>query len=324
MGDVMFSESGSESTEELSGSEEGQCWISWYCGLKGNEFLCEVDEDFVQDDFNLSGLAAQVPYYESALDRILDGQSNNLELLNDEQNEVVQKAAEMLYGMIHARYIITARGLNAMAEKFRRVEFGRCQRVLCNGQPYLPVGMSDIPGQSTVKLFCPKCEEIYYTISRPSSAQLDGAYFGTTFPHLLLMSYSALRPPRSTEKYVPKIFGFKIHHTAYLTDAERQQIELKEKQEQLQRQQLQQQQQQGPPPSPPPHLQPLSNTPASFEGQPTILQQPAQSTRSTGNGNLREENESAGQDGMVNTVNQQPTLQANVMHGCQRLTKDGV
>jgi casein kinase II subunit beta len=132
---------------------------------------------------------------------------------------MVESAAEALYGLIHARYIITARGLNAMADKFRKTEFGRCPRVYCNGQGCLPVGLSDVPGHSTVKLYCPKCEDIYYPRNK-YHGNMDGAYFGTTFAHLFMMTFPGLRPVKPTDKYVPKAFGFRIHPSAWGSTAD--------------------------------------------------------------------------------------------------------
>lgn len=84
-----------------------------------------------------------------------------------------------------------------------------CPRVMCNGQLLLPVGLSDLPRAATVKLYCCHCEDIYNPKSSAHNA-IDGAYFGTTFPHLFLQAYPGLRPPKNNQTYVPKIFGFRL------------------------------------------------------------------------------------------------------------------
>ena len=120
----------------------------------------------------------------------------------------------MLYGLIHARYIVTSRGMLQMLSKYKNVDFGRCPRVLCQGQHCLPVGQSDIQRMSTVRIYCPRCGELYYPRAK-YQRNIDGAYFGTTFPHLFYMTYSDLRPSCPMSTYVPKIFGFKVHPRAY-------------------------------------------------------------------------------------------------------------
>ena len=43
---------------------------------------------------------------------------------------------------------------------------------------------------------------------------MDGAFFGTTFPHLLLMTFPAMRPQRPADRYTPRVFGFRLHQSA--------------------------------------------------------------------------------------------------------------
>lgn len=200
-------------SSEISASDEDGSWISWFCSLRGNEFFCEVDEDYIQDDFNLTGLNSLVPYYDYALDMVLDVEMPMEDQLTEEQQEIVESAAEMLYGLIHARYIVTNRGMHAMYEKYRSAHFGRCPHVFCQGQPVLPVGLSDLPRNYTVNVFCPRCHGLFFPKST-RQANVDGAYFGTTFPHLYLMTHPDMIPPKPANNYVPRVFGFKVHQSS--------------------------------------------------------------------------------------------------------------
>jgi casein kinase II subunit beta len=245
-----------DESSDLSASDEDATWISWFTSLRGNEFFCEVDDEFIQDDFNLTGLNSMVPYYDYALDMILDVEMPIDETLNEAQQEVVESAAEMLYGLIHARFILTSRGFAAMAEKyvlvqcaflfsfffffyeylaptssfahihqlslylslcirFATAQFGRCPRVHCQGQPVLPVGRSDLPRNYTVNIYCPMCQDIYHPKSSRAAA-VDGAYFGTTFPNIFLLSRPNLIPAQPTQTYIPRIYGFRINKVPLL------------------------------------------------------------------------------------------------------------
>ncbi|CAD6892062.1 unnamed protein product [Tilletia laevis] len=167
-------------------------WIKWYCSLPGHEFFAEVDEDFIEDDFNLTGLVQVVPFYKEALEMILD-----VETVDESHKipdvSIIESSAELLYGLIHQRYITTRRGLQQMLEKFEASHFGACPRVFCPTQAVLPCGRSDLPGLEPVKLYCPNCMDCYQPPSSRFSG-VDGAYFGTTFPHLFLQNYRDLEP----------------------------------------------------------------------------------------------------------------------------------
>jgi casein kinase II subunit beta len=123
--------------------------------------------------------------------------------------------------------------------------------VYCYQQPLLPVGLSDIPYQKAVKLYCPRCEDIYSPKSNRHGS-IDGAYFGTTFPHMLFLVYPQMVPGKGqpvgsstadvnrlgamavregpsgignistataalkADRHDPKIFGFRVHEHAKL------------------------------------------------------------------------------------------------------------
>lgn len=252
---------GDEIMEEAEEQEDGYTsstptstltWISWFCSLPGHEYFCEVTEDFIEDDFNLTGLNTMVPFWKEAMEMVLDVEPDE-DASKIPDVSIVESSAEMLYGLVHQRFILTRVGLQAMAEKYESGVFGSCPRVYCVSCNVVPCGRSDVPGLDTVKLFCPNCNDIYVP---PSSRfqGVDGAFFGTTFSHLFFQTYRELSPapfwkapsaggsplsPRSTSGssssrgspfvnpnphggqkraagyvYVPRIYGFKVSERA--------------------------------------------------------------------------------------------------------------
>ncbi|KAH7827799.1 putative casein kinase ii subunit beta [Monocercomonoides exilis] len=212
-GDDEFSsyeESEDEEEEEEEETTEDDDWIPWFCSQRGNEFFCEVDRDYIEDEFNLAGLTNAVEHYQRALDLILDEKDDDFDDLTDEQKGAIEESAEILYNLIHARFITTPRGLKLMYDKYKKSEFGVCPRYHCQFQSALPMGESDVPGKGVLKLFCPRCEQIY-TPPLSVHKDIDGAFIGSSFPHLFLLEYPLDLPPVPKTSFKPNIFGFRLY-----------------------------------------------------------------------------------------------------------------
>lgn len=134
---------------------------------------------------------------QAAIDVITDNIAADSAEWSDKERDKMEHGASHLYGLIHARYILTTKGLQQMAEKYKNGDFGKCPRVFCNGQNLLPVGESDIPMQAAVRLYCPNCEDLYLPKSS-KHGMIDGAYFGTSFPGMFFQVYPHLIPQRTT------------------------------------------------------------------------------------------------------------------------------
>eukprot|EP00592_Proboscia_alata_P001959 CAMPEP_0194371142 /NCGR_PEP_ID=MMETSP0174-20130528/19523_1 /TAXON_ID=216777 /ORGANISM="Proboscia alata, Strain PI-D3" /LENGTH=697 /DNA_ID=CAMNT_0039149027 /DNA_START=592 /DNA_END=2685 /DNA_ORIENTATION=- len=136
--------------------------------------------------------------------------------------EQIQKASEMLYALIHQRYVTSLRGLEvvrrAMLQHSKQKNnknqrqgiaclFGKCPRVKCRGMPLLPYGFSDEYEQyqeqdediksgqnenflksaasSQMMKYCCSCGEALYAWD----SRVDGSAWGTSFCHLFLMTH---------------------------------------------------------------------------------------------------------------------------------------
>ena len=146
---------------------------------------------------------------------ILNPESPNEEDLDDQRFlEIFQEATD-LYGLLHARFIQTPKGQALMREKILNGVFGVCPRMLCGGQNVMPIGMGESLKHSRVKVYCSRCNEVY--IPKKKCDDIDGAYFGPSFPFILLKTFPDLVPKDKTKHFEPTIYGFKLHKKSAAT-----------------------------------------------------------------------------------------------------------
>jgi hypothetical protein len=161
-------------------------WVRKFLSSRPKDTLLPIPREYLSDGFNLVQLAPIVerigrmengcvlpamqnesyPLFKAALRLILqqDGEQSST-------TASVQRAAEVLYTLVHARYAISPRGLDTVRRVLRRSDgtvdpvFGRCPRIRCRGMPLLPWGDSDNYDPrncvtTRAKRYCPCCGEV--------------------------------------------------------------------------------------------------------------------------------------------------------------------
>ena len=117
----------------------------------------------------------------------------------------IQKAAEALYLMLHARFVISPRGLEAIRHVMAldNTVFGKCPRSCCKGAGLLPYGYSNdytsdasVPTITTESRkehdscchrYCPSCGEVWISWE----SKTDGCAWGPSWCHLFLLAYGS-------------------------------------------------------------------------------------------------------------------------------------
>lgn len=211
----------SMSDSSSSDYSEEESAIEWLLSQKGNQLLVRVDEDYIEDAFNLYGLSKVIPDFRDTL-RLLLTTAEDVEIcLEDDYHGPCYQSLIDLYGLIHARYILTTQGMNKMRRKLQNGIYGHPPDF--PQHRVLPVGLSDLLGSGP---------PLGYDVERGDMMvmpgwgdRLDGAYFGTSASHLLLMlnpslqgvqgwpllgNLSSVAQGQMVTAYQPRIFGFKV------------------------------------------------------------------------------------------------------------------
>ena len=187
-------------------------WIRKHLSTMDHHFYSAVPEKFYLDSLIVSYLNQHfiendMKYFKSCF-QVFSGSSSKIPRGAAKE---IQQSVKVMHDIVHGRFVVSEAGLQTVREKHMQGAYGRCPRLHCEEHFLLPLGMHDVPGISQTQCFCPKCRDVYRA---PDHVAIDSVVFGTSLPHLLLDQYPDLCPTISDTAYVPKLFGFGIHHSA--------------------------------------------------------------------------------------------------------------
>lgn len=188
-----------DSSVENSVDEDYSRWVHQFCDRQPQ--LAKVPTTFFTDNFNMQGLDVVFRRkYRTCIAIISDKFVDN--------SDVSQEDVHMLYLLVHQRYVQTIDGMYAVKSKMREGDFGDCMRVLCKKNPLIPVQMSDV--SQAIVGFCTVCRQCVVHRKLTSELPYLGVAYGDSFPELLLMNFPKLRYPGEPEKFVPRVYGYRL------------------------------------------------------------------------------------------------------------------
>lgn len=185
---------------------KNRSWVENFCSTPRGKYMLQIDQNFLQDQFNNYGLIKIISQFKEAY-RLIKCDNLNEYVQDNPVTREIEESAILLYGLLHARYLLTESALKAMRAKYNNGDYECCPRTSCQGTRCLPYGFHDEPNQGFLRIFCPRCKEVYLP-ENDELTKIDGAFFGHSYLLSLLSKFPDLvKEPVKTEL---RLFGFKI------------------------------------------------------------------------------------------------------------------
>lgn len=177
-------------------------WVSWFlnCTEEGKYFV-EVDSEYIHDQFNLFGCQKKIHQFKAVLDHIKGDYQRS-------SDPNIDDWGIRLYGLIHARFLMTKQGLEEIHKKYINNEYDKCPNVHCR-EKCLPIGLSEQIGESCLYMYCPNCGDLYHS-ENPICTKIDGSAFGSSYIIQFFHQYPDVQPKNYPPSPNLRLFGFKI------------------------------------------------------------------------------------------------------------------